>query len=345
MFELHFWAIKNVRLGTIAPLLVATATVSFATDAKAAGTTAGSTISNTATASYTDSGGAPRTATSNTSNLRVDELLDVTVVSADPGDITTLPAATNQVATFTVTNTGNGSEAYALNVVTALGSDQFDPTATSIVLDTNGNGVYDAGVDAVYVAGSNDPVLAPDGSVRVFVLSTIPGSAADGDRGQLSLTAASKTATGAPGTSAAGQGQGGGDAVVGTTGGDGSATGTYLVQAAGISFTKSSTVVDPFGGAKIVPGAIITYTLTASVNGTGTLTNVAISDNIPTGTTYEVGTMTLQGAPLSDGADADAGIFVAPVTGPPAVPGRVEVQLGSVASGQTRAVTFKVKIN
>lgn len=345
MFELNFWAIKNVRLGVVAPLLVATATVTFATDAKAAGTTAGSTISNTATASYTDSGGAPRTATSNTSNLRVDELLDVTVVSADPSDIATLPGAINQVASFTVTNTGNGSEAYALNVTTALGGDQFDPTATSVVLDTNGNGVYDAGVDTVYVVGTNDPVLAPDAAIRVFVLSTIPGSAVDGNRGQLSLAAASKTATGAPGTSVTGQGQGGGDAVVGTTGGDGSATGTYLVQAAGISFTKTSTVVDPFGGAKIVPGSVITYTLTASVNGTGSLTNVAISDNIPTGTTYQAGTMTLQGAPLSDATDADAGLFVAPAAGPPIVPGRVEVQLGSVAAGQTRAVTFKVKID
>ena len=345
MLEGNFWAIKNVRLAFIAPLVVATATVSFASRAEAAGTVAGSTISNTATASYTDSGGNAQTATSNTSNIRVDELLDVTVTSADPGDIPTLPSGVNQVASFTVTNTGNGSEAYGLTVATALGGDQFDPTATSIVLDTNGNGVYDAGVDTVYVAGTNDPVLAPDGSVRVFVLSSIPGTAADGDRGQLSLTAASKTLTGTPGSSSAGQGQGGGDAVVGTTGGDGNATGTYIVQAANISFTKTSSVVDPFGGVKNVPGSIITYTLTATVGGTGSLTSVLIADNVPAGTTYEPGTLTLQGGPLSDAADADAGRFVAPAAGPPAVPGRIEVGLGSVSAGQTRTVTFRVRIN
>jgi len=110
MLEGNFWAIKNVRLTLIAPLIVATASVSFAPRAEAAGTVAGSTITNTATANYTDAGGNAQTATSNTANLRVDELLDVAVTSADPGDIPTLPSGVNQVASFTVTNTGNGSD-------------------------------------------------------------------------------------------------------------------------------------------------------------------------------------------------------------------------------------------
>ena len=342
MLEGNFWAIKNVRLTVLAPLVVATASVTFASRAEAAGTVAGSTISNTATATYTDSGGNSQTAASNAANIRVDELLDVTVASADPGDIPTLPSGVNQVAGFTVTNTGNGSEAYALSVATALGGDQFDPTVTSIVLDTNGNGVYDAGVDTVYVAGTNDPVLAPDAAIRVFVLSSIPTTVADGDRGQLSLTAASRTLTGTPGSSSAGQGQGGGDAVVGTTGGDGTASGTYIVQAASIAFTKTSSVVDPFGGVKIVPGSIVTYTLTATVSGTGSLTNVAISDNIPTSTTYEAASLRLQGTLQTDAADGDAGSFVPPVG---ATPGRIDVSLGTVPAGQTRTVTFQVKID
>ena len=40
MLEGNFWAIKNVRLAFIAPLVVATATVSFASRAEAAGTVA-----------------------------------------------------------------------------------------------------------------------------------------------------------------------------------------------------------------------------------------------------------------------------------------------------------------
>jgi hypothetical protein len=50
------------------------------------------------------------------------------------------------------------------------------------------------------------------------VLSTIPAGASERQRGQVDLLAAGETGTGAPGTSFAGEGEGGGDAVVGATG-------------------------------------------------------------------------------------------------------------------------------
>ncbi len=330
------WAILNVRLAQIVPLVVATATIVFATPAMAVGTAAGTTISNTATATYDDPQGAPVSVPSNRVDIKVDELLDVTVATADAGDVLVQPAATNQVLSFTITNTGNGSEAFRLTPNATIGGDQFDPSTTSVVLDSNGNGTYDAGVDTVYTAGSNDPVLAPDAAIKVFVLSTIPGSTTDLDRGTVELTAAAVTGTGAPGTSFAGQGQGGGDAVIGSTGADGVDRGRFLVQNAGVSFTKSASVLDPFGGTKSVPGAIITYTLTASVSGTGTLNNLALGDAIPTGTTYQASTITLQGAPLTDSTGDDAGEFAAST---------VTVRLGNVPGGQVRAVTFKVRIN
>ena len=184
------WAILNVRLAHVVPLIVATATIGFSEPALAVGTTAGSTISNTATATYTDAGGNPVAVPSNTVDIVVDELLDVTVATADPGDVVVVPGATNQILSFTITNIGNGSEAFRLTPNATIGGDQFDPTTTSIVIDSNGNGVYDAGVDTVYIAGSNDPVLAPDASVRVFVLSTVPAGTIDLDRGTIELTAA-----------------------------------------------------------------------------------------------------------------------------------------------------------
>ena len=330
------WSIRNVQLLQIVPLVVATATIGFASTAEAAGTTAGTTISNSATASYTDTGGNPRSANSNQVDIIVDELLDVTVAKADPGPVVVAPGSNNQVLSFTVTNTGNGSEAFDLTPTTAIGGDQFDPTTTSIVIDTNNNGVYDPGVDTVYTAGSNDLTLAPDQSKRVFVLSTIPGGGSDLDRGDLDLTAAARTGTGAAGTIFAGQGQGGGDAVVGTTGADGVDRGAYVIQSATMTFVKSATVLDPFGGTKSVPGSIITYTLVATISGTGTLTNLAIGDTIPANTTFQTGTITMQGSPMTDAADADAGQFAA---------NAVTVQLGSLAGGQTRSITFKVRIN
>ena len=326
----------NVRLSHVVPLIVATASIGFSTPAQAVGTAAGDIISNTANATYNDPGGNPVSVPSNQVDIKVDELLDVTVASADPGDIVVTPGSTNRVLSFTVTNTGNGSEAFRLTPTSTIGGDQFDPTTTSIVLDTNGNGVYDAGVDTVYTPGSNDPVLARDTSIRVFVLSSIPAGTNDLDRGIVELTAAATTGTGAPGTTFAGQGQGGGNAVVGSTGADSSDRGRYIIQNATISFVKSASVADPFGGTTSVPGSIITYTLVATISGSGILTNSAVNDAIPARATYQIGSITLQGAPLTDAADSDAGSFAA---------NAIAVALGNLAGGQTRIITFRVRIN
>lgn len=336
MFLGSSWSVLNVRLLRSLPCIVASATIAFAPSVRAAGTAAGTTISNTATATYTDAINNTITVPSNAVDIRVDEILNVTVVSADPGDVPALPGSTNQVLAFTVTNTGNGSEAFRLSSLNAIGGDAFDPTTTSLVIDTNGNGVYDAGVDTVYAAGSNDPVLAPDASIRIFALSTIPGGATDGQRGQTDLTASAVTGTGAPGSVFAGAGTNGSDALVGATSASGRDDGFYIVNAATVAFVKSATVADPFGGTKSVPGAIITYSLVATVSGSGSLANLAVADPIPVNTTYVPSSITSQAIAVTDGTDADTGEFAA---------NRIAVRLGTVPGGQTRTVTFKVKIN
>jgi uncharacterized repeat protein (TIGR01451 family) len=302
--------------------------------AHAAGTRAGSTISNTASASF-DNGAGTQTIDSNQVDLRVDELLDVTVDSSDPADVPTTPGATGQLLTFSLTNNGNGQEGFALSTVANGGGDNFDPAVTQIYLDT-GDGVFDAGTDTIYTAGANDPVLDPDQSRTIFVLSSIPGSVADGDRGIVSLLAASKTGTGAPGTSFAGAGEGGGDAVVGSTGADGQDAGAYAVSAATVSLVKSAAVSDPFGGSEPVPGATITYTIVATVAGSGAVNGLAITDTIPPDTSYVANSVTLGGAPLTDASDGDAGSYNGTL---------ISVALGTIAGGQTRTVTFRTKID
>ncbi|MFM9853225.1 MAG: hypothetical protein ACKVOJ_10535 [Sphingomonadaceae bacterium] len=329
-----FWSIENVQFARLLPLVVATASIGFATPAMAAGTTAGTTISNTATATFNDPAGNQQSQPSNTVDILVDELLDVVVDATDASDVVVTPGATQRVLTYSVTNSGNGSEAFRLTANPTIGGDQFDPTVTSIVID-NGDGVFGPG-DTVYVAGSNDPVLAPDGSVTVFILSTIPAGAVDSDRGFAELTAAAVTGTGAPGTTFPGAGQGGGAAVVGSTGADSTDRGAYIIQSATLSFVKSAVTADPFGGTRPVPGAIVTYTLVATVSGSGSLSNAQISDTVPIGTTYQAGTITLQGGALTDATDGDAGQFTL---------GAVSVSLGTVPAGQTRTVTFRTKIN
>jgi uncharacterized repeat protein (TIGR01451 family) len=300
----------------------------------AAGTLAGTNIENIATASY-DTGSGTVDIQSNTAVILVDELLDVTVASTDAGDVPTTPGATNSVLSYRITNNGNGPEAFRLTPNVANSGDDFDPTLAQVVIDTNNNGVYDAGVDTIYVAGTNDPLLAPDQSITIFILSNIAASQANGDRANVSLLASAVTGTGAPGTTFAGAGEGGGNAVVGTSGADGEASGFLRVDAASVTLAKSATVADPFGGTNAVPGATITYSILATVSGAGSLNNLVINDPIPVGTTYVAGSITLQAAGLTDAADADAGSFNGT---------RVSVQLGNVPAGETRTVTFQTVI-
>jgi uncharacterized repeat protein (TIGR01451 family) len=302
----------------------------------AGGTPAGSIVRNTATATYDAPSGGETTITSNEVALTVDEILGATVVSGDPGDVPVVPGSTAQILRYTLTNVGNGSEAFSLLARSNAGGDDFDPSLAEIVLDSNGNGAYDAGVDTLYVAGSNDPVLAPDAAQTIFVRSTVPAGVTDGQRARVDLVATAATGAGAPGTLFAGQGQGGGNAIVGMGGGTAEDDGWYRVSQASIAFVKSATVLDPFGQTSAMPGAFITYTLAVTVSGSGSIANLRLADAIPAGTSYRAGTLTLDGGPLTDAADADAGTY----TG-----SGISVSLGNVAAGASHNVTFQVRID
>lgn len=317
-------------------LLASAGTLALAAAAPghAAGTRAGTVIDNEAKATY-DQGGTTVEVGSNVNSITVDELLDTVVDWTDGADAPTTPGSAGQALTFTLTNSGNGEEAFLLTTVSTVGGDDYDPTGVTIVID-NGDGVYQAGVDTVYVPGAGNPVLDPDETITIFVVANTPGGLSDGDRGGIRLVGSAATGTGAPGTSFAGAGEGGGDAVVGSTGADGQDEGYYIVGAASVGLVKSATVVDPFGGPNAVPGSVITYQIVATTVGSGSLPNLVINDAIPAGTTYRPGTITLGGTGLTDGADADAGRFSA---------GGISVALGTVPGGQTRTVTFQVTIN
>lgn len=309
--------------------------------AYAAGTPAGTVILNQASVNCTVSG-APLTVSSNVNTVAVAEVLNVNLASQDtPPGVSVTPGQTGRPLTFLVTNTGNGSNSFSLTTNDALGGDQFNPTVTAIYLDSNGNGVYDAGIDTLYVPGTNDPVLAQDASRAVFVLSSIPGAGlAQGDRGDVRITVTSRDGSGAPGALIAGGGDGGTDAVVGFSGGAQSATGGYVVSGVNVTMLKSAAVIDPFGGSRPQTGATVRYTISVNVSGTGTAAGLIVTDTVPVNTTYTPGTLRLNSSPLSDAADADAGDVNA------TTPGAVTVRLGNLTSASlAQTITFEVTIN
>ncbi len=315
----------------LAPLAIAAALIT--TPAHAGGVKAGTLIENTASATY-DGGAGPVTIPSNTITVKVDELLDVTVTSRDSGPVSAAPGSA--VLTFELTNTGNGPEAYTLTANPAVAGNDFDTTVNGIAVDTNGNGVYDPGVDQMLTGPATTAAIAADASLTVFVVVTIPGGVADGDQSDVSLLAEAVTGTGAPGTAFAGQGAGGGNAIVGSTGANATATGSLSVGITDVDLIKSATVRDPFGGTGIVPGATITYAIRAEVRGSGSVSDLVVTDAAPADTTYIAGSLKLDGATLTDAADADAGR--SGTSG-------ISVDLGTVSGGSSRTVTFQVTID
>lgn len=303
------------------------------------GTPAGSAISNQAFVTYTVETIAGFTKSSNIASFTVAEVLDATLSWQDAAPVPVIAGDINRVLSFQVTNTGNGHDRYGLAINAALSGDDFDPAFTTLVLDANGNNLYDPAVDTVYTPGVNDPVLAADASLAVFVLCDIPSGPDADDTGDIRVTATSVIGGGAPtGTIIAGAGDGGTDAVVGVSGAAADFVGTY--RAAVLSVVKSAVVADPYGGDHVVPGAIITYTLVVSVSGTGaTATGVIFEDPIPDNSEYLPGSMTLNGTGLSDAEDTDAGDMGQTTAN------TVTVFLGNLIAGSPdQTITFQVRV-
>lgn len=283
---------------------------------------AGTGIVNTATMSITV-GGQPLTIPSNSVTVLSAEMLDVTIVAERPA-VSVL--ASDQIAVpFLVTNTGNGTEEFAL----ALASDRNGVSATRVFVDSNNDGAYQAGTD-LPLAGAATLSLAAAQQARVFVL--VDGAQVTAAT-TLRATVTARTGSGAPGTVFAGAGTNGSDAIVGSTGATSTASSVLTPVAGQPTLTKSQGVFAPDGSARAVRGAIVTYQLVATF--VGAARGVAIDDPVPAGTTYVPGSLTLDELALTDAGDGDAGTASATT---------VHVGLGDVAAAGTHTIKFSVKI-
>ncbi len=328
---------RLVRSMAVSAAAIALGAAAF--DAQAAGTAAGTSIQNTAQVSY-QAGGSTVTASSNTSTVTVAEILDVVVTIAN-ATVASSAGATQQELVFTITNTGNGDETFELIPLSAgVTGDDFDPelaAPTSIFFDTDNSGDLSA-PDTAYIAGTNDPTLAADASVRVLVVNTIPAAASDGARGRSQLTARSRTGFGNPGTNFQ---VGGIDAVVGTTRAETTLFGEYQVQGFQLVAVKSQAIADQFGTSRPIPGARINYRIVVTPSGTGTALAAMFSDAIPANTTYVAGSLELNNGALTDtGGGDDAGEYTTTPTP------QVRVNLGDLTSASgPQTVEFAVTIN
>ncbi len=305
--------VKSTRLFALG--LAAIYGLSWSTSVLAVGTDAGTPINNIATVGYKVGGVVQPPETSSTATFLVDQVVDFVVAEADGADTAVGAGELDAVARFTVTNTGNAAQDFALSVLDLVGGtifslDTIDTTGLTIFVDANDNDVYDAGTDtATFIdeLSADDTAAADaDNVISVFILGDIPGTASGGDAANIELTGTAHTAGGAPGLGAAEAETGGNDdptsveiifaAAVGpgptatTTGQDG-----YLVGLANLAAVKTSTVVlDPLGQtsplALAIPGAVVQYEVTITNTGGLAATEVQVTDAIQSDLTFETGT-------------------------------------------------------
>jgi uncharacterized repeat protein (TIGR01451 family) len=279
-------------------------------EASAVGTLSGTTISNQASVNYSV-GGVPQTFinSSPTGNsvagasgganttFVVDNLVDLTV--AEFGGVPTIATpGQNGVATrFTVTNTGNTAQGYQFILANVGGTvfgniDSTDVSLISAAVDSNGNGVYDPGVDTAATIDT----LAPDTSATVFIVANVPTTTLNGQFANVQLTARVAVA----GTNGAtletetlgADTPGSVDVVFADAGGDATeaAVDQYAIQSAALTIAKTSAVAeDPINGTtdpKAIPGAFVEYAITITNTGAVAATGIAISDPMPANTTF-----------------------------------------------------------
>lgn len=301
---LRYWMAVLIAFAVSALLALAS---SNASAAPAAGTV----IGNQATATYSDAGGTPRTATSNLVQTTVSQVKSFTL-TAD-GARTAAPGQTVYYP-HTITNTGNGADTYALNL---LASSTFAATGTghsgmAYYIDANGDGVPD-NATAITTTGP----LAAGGIFRFVVAGTVPAGAANGNTAAITVPVADT----------------GGNSLTNTD--------TTTVASSVITVTKSLSVTS---GPSPSAGQI-TVTLSYTNSGTAAASNVELRDVIPAGMTYVAASGTWSGSAsaLTDAAGGDPSGIAYDFN--IAAANRVTAVIGTVPAGFSGNVTFKVTVN
>jgi uncharacterized repeat protein (TIGR01451 family) len=351
---------RNMRLLASASVLAASAFA--ASPAFAAGTTAGTTVTNTVTLDY-KVGGIDQNQVTASDQFKVDRKVVLTVAESGGSATSVTPGQTAAVTTFSVTNASNAPLDFALTpsqrdggTAAHGGTDNFEVSNLKIHVDTNANGAYDPGTD---LESNYLDQVAADTSRIVFIVADVPlgRSTADVAGVRLTATAAEATAAGTLGATVT-QDTGandksevetvfGDDATGGNLARDGKhfAEDSYRIFAASLTATKTSRVIsDPFNGTtnpKMIPGAVVEYCIAvANAASSATATGINISDEVPEQTTYDAafgillnGTVT--GSSCND--DGDPGGSYAN--------GIVSGSLDDISGGNTLTLVFRVSVN
>lgn len=263
----------------------------------AAGTAAGTTVSNTASLSYSVGGATqPAVTTPSAATFVVDKKIDFTVTHDDtPKHLITTPGATAVQRSFTLENTTNNIQDFTLSATNLNAkvydskTDNADVTDLEISIDNGTTWAATATVDD----------LAVDGSLTVLVRANVPNTNVDGNimNIQLEATAVQNGTTTAEVATAGADNKDAQDTVLAEGAGvttfdntqfDGkySAWAGYIINSPTLSLTKSSCVYKDLvsgvsANAKRIPGSTVTYLLDIENTGSIDASDINITDTLP----------------------------------------------------------------
>ena len=300
------------------------------TNVFAAGTPSGVNIINTATANYFVAAVPQAPITSNTASFLVDNKINLSVTTLDTIEVGAGAGQASVATTFSVTNTGNSTQDYALAAtITGIanpfsgGPDVFDPTSCSIHVEDDVNPGYQAGQDLATFIDE----LAPDTSKTVYLVCNIPITATANQVSAVALTASTRVG-GTPGLGSALTETAGPDSpnvvdvvfadfqpVLAGVAGDAlrdaaaSAASAYKI---GLSVILNKTIVcapTPACITNFKSGDTVTYQIQVNVSGatvSNPANNLTLNDPIPANLSYAAGTIRVNNIAVSDTANFSA---------------------------------------
>lgn len=304
---------------------------------------------------------------SNTVEFVVDERIEVDVERLAPEVRQGVGGNVNIVHSFNVTHLGNGGELTngrePFHLEASSGGD-FELENLRIYIDDDEEGFQ--GTEMLYTgdAGVELARAGQDGnSIRILVVGDIPNNVPNVAESELRLTAVSTTVRDSGNRGGRiglgilelgsneildGQIDGTVDAVIGVTQAEDDDFGRVVVTNTGLLLNKTREVRDtnpesdndPTQPERVESGSTITYTVEINVSGAGTVESPVFRDEIPPFTTYQPGSIRLNGQPLTDADDVDAADFGATNNN------AVTVELGDLtAANNPTTVQFSVTVN
>ena len=297
---LQQWLVQSV----IAMVLLGLSVVAYA-----AAPPAGTSISNQASATYTDGSGVSRTVTSNVVQTTVQQVGSLTLAAngaqnATPGSVAYYP--------HTLTNSGNGTDSFTLALSNAGG---FTMASVQAFAD-NGSG------QPTGAALTSTGALAAGTAFKFILVATLPAGATAGQTNTITVTGTSTF-----------------DASKSSSNTDTSTVSNNAV----VTLTKAVSVASGAQGS-----GPYTYTLTYTNTGNSTATTVVLSDIIPTGLTYVAnsGRWSATGASALSDTGGTSGSAPNTLTSQYTAGSKTyAVSLSQVSAGQSGTISFQVTVD